>query len=177
MTVSLLIKGFGNSVWTALSEQYVFHLGHREKKNDLFFFQEIEFCRIAAFFRLAFQLLTSLENAWDEGCNGKAFITGLTTDQKHLAGKCRICHHLLFSTVTKKSSWSDICKKIIIIKMWKPQSKSRSQMESRYVGLSKKVNSFWVLSNHYNTSRAPQPEPFGPKFKPTLSPETFSNKN
>jgi len=70
----------------------------------IYFFQEIEFCWIAAFCRLAFQLLTSLENAWDEGCNGKAFITVLTTDQKHLAGKCRICHHPLFSVVTKKNS-------------------------------------------------------------------------
>lgn len=154
MTVSLLIKGFGNSVWTALWEQYVFHLGHKEK-NMIYFFQEIEFCRIAAFFRLAFQPLTSPENAWDEGCDGKTFITVLTTDQKHLAGKCRICHHLLFSIVTKQSSWSDICKKIIIIKKWKPQSKSNSQMESRYVRLSKRVNSFLVLSSHYNTSRAP----------------------
>ena len=158
MTVSLLIKGFGNSVWTAFSEQYVFHLGHKEK-NMIYFFQEIEFCWIAAFCRLAFQLLTSLANTWDEGCNGNAFITTvLTTDHKHLAGKCRICHHPLFATVTKKSSWPDICKKIIIIKKWKPQSKSHSQMESWYVRLSKKVNSSWVLSSHYNTSRAPHIE-------------------
>lgn len=69
----------------------------------IYFFQEIEFCRIAAFFRLAFQHLTSLENVWDDGCDGKAFITMLTTDQKYLAGECEISCRLLFSVVTRRN--------------------------------------------------------------------------
>lgn len=95
-----------------------------------FFFQEIEFRQRAAFFGLAFQLLTSLEKAWDEECRGKTSITALTSDQKHLAGKGRICHYVLFFIVTKRSSCSDIRKKIIPIKKGKPQSKSRSHTES-----------------------------------------------